>query len=70
MVRNFYWTQYAKGWNAVPTGWNHEGHANHWRVINPEGKDCVVTTDRPAPDYAPDRVHWWGPGHESFPNTQ
>ena len=56
-----------EGWSATPSGWSSQGHANHWRVTNPQGKEWVVTTDRAAHDYAPDRVQWWGPGHESFP---
>ena len=30
----------------------------------------TVTTNRDAHDYAPDRVHWWGPGDPSFPDLR
>ena len=56
-----------EGWRSEPTGWNSQGRANHWRVTNPQDKPWIVTTDRTAHEYAPDRVQWWGPGHESFP---
>ena len=50
-----------EGWTASPEGWN------HWRVTNPEGQWWIVTTDRAAFEYAPDRLKWWGPGSPSFP---
>ena len=55
------------GWSALPCGWNERGHANHWRVKDPEGNEWTATTDRAAHTYAPDRLQWWGPGNESFP---
>ena len=55
------------GWSVTPAGYNQRGAANHWQVRNPEGHQWTVTTDRAAHEYAPDRVHWWGPGHPSFP---
>ena len=51
-----------EGWASAPAG------TNHWRVTNPYGEQWTVTTNRcRPPDYAPDRVEWWGPGSPSFP---
>ena len=58
------------GWSAIPCGWNERGYANHWRVKDPEGKEWTATTDRAAHTYAPDRLQWWGPGNESFPDIK
>ena len=58
---------FPEGWTVIPSGWDERGIPNHWRVWNPEGKNWTVTTDRRAHEYEPERVQWWGPGHESFP---
>ena len=56
-----------EGWSAAPAGQDTGGATNHWRVTSTEGRQWTVTTDREAHDYAPERVHWWGPGDPSFP---
>ena len=53
-----------EGWTSVPAG------SNHWRVTDPGEQQWTVTTNRDAHDYAPDRVHWWGPGDPSFPDLR